>query len=120
VRRAIARVPKQIHSNTENKMTKLKIIFDNAGLATLQTESYTHRYFDMRELAIDVQSLIDGDDSTLWDGNESENRISDEEYWANVTNGGYRCIDDSDDLDDYADSSWINIRDFVAAMKEGC
>ena len=67
------------------------VIFDNGGGTTLQTKEHggVHiHYTDATQAAEDVRSLLDGDTTDGWEGNEPENMIA---YDVNeVRNGGYK------------------------------
>lgn len=98
-------------------MISYEIIFDNGGNATLQTESYCHQYSDMQQLASDVRNLIACGDTSDWDGNETESRISDEDYQEHAQDGGYKCITDVANLGDHNETNWENVREFCNAIK---
>ena len=100
-------------------MTNFEIIFDNGGGATLQVNGteYVHNYDDMAQLSADVKALADGADVADWDGNDQEVFISDDVYWQHAPNGGYKAIDQDDWQDDHTDSSWRNIAEFSAAVR---
>lgn len=99
-------------------MTSFEIIFDNGGGATLQVNGteYVHNYDDMQQLADDVRTLVDGANVADWDGNEPECYIDDETYWEHAQNGAYCAIDQDTWMDDHADSSWGNVRQFSEAV----
>jgi len=70
----------------------------------------------MQQLADDVRALVDGANVADWDGNDPECYIDDETYWEHEPNGGYRAIDQDTWMDDHADSSWGNVRQFSEAV----
>jgi len=99
-------------------MTIFEIIFDNGGGATLQVNGteYVHNYDDMHQLAIDVRAIVDGANVADWDGNEPECYIDENTYLDHAPNGGYCAINQDTWMDDHADSSWGNVRQFSGAM----
>lgn len=95
-----------------------EIIFTNGGTAVFQSDYYVHCYQDMQQLANDVKAYIAANGDTYgWEGHEPEHRISDEEYFEHAPNGGYMAINEDDELSEYAETSWRNVYDFVAAMQ---
>lgn len=97
----------------ENQMD-VELIFDNGGGITLQTDSFVHSYDDAQQVARDALAILNGDDTSLWEGNEPECRIDPTDH--DIRNGGYRVMS----LTDFAgnaqsDASWRNVCDFQAA-----
>ena len=76
--------------------TKFDVIFDNGGGTTLQVgkRGFVHHYDDPTQAAQDVKILLDGGNTTDWDGNEPQSRMS---YDMDMErNGGYKWHDQSD------------------------
>ena len=90
-----------------------EIIFDNGGGATFQTSDYCHHYSDMKQLATDVASFLESDDTSDWEGNEPGHFVSDEDYRVAAENGGLKCVTDWKDA---KDTGWLNERDFLWEM----
>lgn len=96
----------------------MQVIFDNGGGITLVTEDYCHNYDDGAHAGGDVKLLLDGGNTSDWDGNEPAMRIEVEQD--DVRNGGYRVYD-ADDIRKVIEtgtieSSWGNVKDFFAAL----
>ena len=53
-------------------LTEVRIAFDNAGGVTIVAPTYAHSYSDGKQPSEDVQTLLDGGDVNLWDGNDEE------------------------------------------------
>ena len=53
-------------------LTEVRVAFDNAGGVTIVAPDYAHSYNDGKQPAEDVQTLLDGGDIILWDGNDEE------------------------------------------------
>jgi hypothetical protein len=74
--------------------TKFNVIFDNGGGTTLQTAKFCHCYDSPTQAARDVKTLLDGGDTSDWDGNEPEGRMT---YDYNTErNGGYLWQNEND------------------------
>lgn len=97
------------------------VIFDNGGGVTLQTDDgFVHSYDDARHAAADVKILLDGGNTSIWDGNEID-EFGTQVYDADVErNGGYQWLDrydvESIVTDKILDTSWRNMRDFFYAF----
>jgi hypothetical protein len=110
----------------ETKM--IEVIFDNGGGINVQTDTYTHNYDDAAQAATDVKAILDGESTSGWDGNDREMWIdtssaeADDNFWAQVRNGGYRHYDLDDVKAEIAkaeatDTGWRNIDDFFSALR---
>ena len=53
-------------------LTEVRVAFDNGGGVTIVAPTYAHSYNDGKQPAEDVQTLLDGGDINLWDGNDDE------------------------------------------------
>jgi hypothetical protein len=69
------------------KTTDFDVIFDNGGNTILQTAHFCHMYDYGSRAAEDVKVLLDGGNTSDWEGNQPECRV---EYDLDVArNGGY-------------------------------
>ena len=74
--------------------TKFSVIFDNGGGTTLQTAKFCHNYDTGAQAAVDVKVLLDGGNTSDWDGNEPSCRMAYD--YNEARNGGYSWHYDSD------------------------
>jgi hypothetical protein len=101
------------------KVTDLEVIMDNGGGITVQCDEFAHRYDDAKQAARDVKAILEGDDTSDWDGNNPDDRMT---YAQNdIRNGGVKVYDDADLLAEIAKAEEIepwgyNDRDFLATL----
>lgn len=95
-----------------NDIETVEILFDNGGGCTLQTATYAHMYDDIEQAAYDYMAIAEGNETTYWDGNESDARVTDRAH--------YQVFDHADILAIVAagvhTSSWNNVRAFFSAL----
>ena len=53
-------------------LSEVRVAFDNAGGVTICAPTYAHYYLDGRQPAEDVQTLLEGGEINLFDGNDDE------------------------------------------------
>jgi hypothetical protein len=101
---------------------KLIAIFDNGGGTTLQiTDGAGNEfaaYFSDPRSAAENYGIAAHDQSVAgWDGHDPESMALDPSY-DEIQNGGYRVYDASDVAEERGgeESSWNNIRGFLAAL----
>lgn len=103
----------------DNTKADFEVVFDGAGGITLQTENYVHHYHHdhcEKHAAEDIKLIMEGADTSEWDGNTPECRV---EY------GLRECIFfDKEDImealnegtDDYGDFSICALVDHLRSM----
>jgi hypothetical protein len=104
--------------------TDFDVIFDNGGGTTLQTDDgFAHYYDDAAQAANDVKVLLDGGDTSDWDGNEEEDGCRMEYDYDDERNGGYLWHSRADverivkaGLLEYADQFGYNSHEFYRAL----
>ena len=107
-----------------SKNLKVRAIFDNAGGVTLQLGDWAHYYcgYDgyIEVAAKDYKLYVEAGNTDGWDGHQDEAAELDPSY-DDIRNGCYRVMDSGDiqtaiDDPDF-ETGWINIRDFINALK---
>ena len=102
-------------------MQEFHVIFDNGGGISVQTDEEYYFFGDNHySAAQSVATLLNGETTDHWEGNEPEHRIA---YDAEqVRNGGYQWWD-AEDLRETlrggtTDSGWRNVRSFLDFLAE--
>lgn len=96
-------------------MINFEIFFDNGGGATLQTQTYTHYYVDMVQLASDVKEIVSTGDTSDWDGNQPEQFISIDAY--DTAPAGSFIVLNQNNYTNKIDTGWKNIEEFHSAIQ---